>query len=719
MTTVQPLSGIEAVRRIVRHRTQERQVYQMTEEITISQEVLEERYGLAVERIRCIPRETYSRKEWKDYFDRVAAFLLLLDDTRNFLADGGLEKASLEELQRRNHELYEDVLPAHYEESYGNPAYAVKMLGEEYGELLSHLYYRLRVLIGAVYDDRLEDLTVGLELFLEMYTAFTYADAERSEAGGQAAADIGLPGTAEIRDILYWHVSDNEDREEELWVRYSVSPENRLCVDIIMNSDLNDVRYLYAYGKYVGENELEMARYLASLPEETISAMADTYTEGYRIGFEVTGKNLSKKKTVGIYYHIGFERMMRRAVENFAKLKLRPVISRNMVEGGTVNRQYEYDHRDDNSLFLDRRYVNRMLEALHSGFEKYKAEAGGYAGPAVVETFGEADFDPVNKPENLKLSEEQNRLWVEYWTKFREMQRKYIIEEERSFTIISFPVPEVGPVFRELFDETVRLNTLDYMLYREVQQKLIDAMDTADYCEVKGRGDNRTDLRINLWKLKSPEKETIFENCVADVNIPVGEVFTSPVLEGTCGTLHVTRVFLNGLEYRDLCLTFENGMVRDYSCSNFEKEEENKSLIRENILFRHETLPMGEFAIGTNTTAYVMAKRLGVEAKLPILIAEKTGPHFAVGDTCYQGVEDVRVYNPDGKEIVAKENSKSAQRKENPGEAYYNCHTDITIPYDELGELNAIRKDGVKIPIIREGRFVLPGTELLNEAFNS
>lgn len=696
------------------------------EEITISQEILEERYGLAIERIRCIPRETLGREELKQYFDRTAAFLLLLDDTRKFIAEGGLKKAAMEELQKRNHELYEDVLPAHYEESYGNPAYAVRRLGEEYGGLLSHLYYRLRSLIGAVYEGRLEDLVVGLELFLEVYTAFTYAEAENTEeetrdavsASGSGRTDAGLPGAGEIKNILYWHVSDNADRNEERWVRDSVSPENRFCVDIIINSDLNDLRYLYSYGMYVSDNELEMAGYLASLPEETIATMADTYTEGYRIGFEVTGKDLSKKKTAGVYYHIGFERMIRRAVENLAKLSLQSVISRNVVEGGTVNRQYEYDHRDDNSLFLDRRYVNRRLEALHAGYEKYRAEANGYAGPAVVETFGEADFDPVNKPENLELSEEQNKLWVEFRTKFNEMRRQYIIEEERSFTIISFPVPEVGPVFRELFDETIRLNTLDYMLYRNVQQKLIDALDTADYCEVRGCGDNRTDLKVNLWKLKDPEKETIFENCVADVNIPVGEVFTSPVLEGTNGTLHVTRVFLNGLEYRDLCLIFEDGMIRDYTCGNFEKEEENRDFVRENILFRHETLPIGEFAIGTNTTAYVMARRLGVEAKLPILIAEKTGPHFAVGDTCYQGTEDVRVYNPDGKEIVAKENSKSALRKENPMEAYFNCHTDITIPYDELGELTAVRKDGVRIPIIRDGRFVLPGTEPLNEPFS-
>ena len=202
---------------------------------------------------------------------------------------------------------------------------------------------------------------------------------------------------------------------------------------------------------------------------------------------------------------------------------------------------------------------------------------------------------------------------------------------------------------------------------------------------------------------------------MADVNIPVGEVFTSPVLEGTNGVLHVTRVFLNGLEYKDLEITFENGKIQNYNCANFATEEENRAFIKENILFRHKTLPLGEFAIGTNTTAYVAAKKLGVESKMPILIAEKMGPHFAVGDTCYSHAEEVKVYNPDGKEIVARDNEVAALRSVNPSKAYFNCHTDITIPYDELAELTAVKKDGDRITIIQNGRFVLPGTEELNE----
>lgn len=218
-----------------------------------------------------------------------------------------------------------------------------------------------------------------------------------------------------------------------------------------------------------------------------------------------------------------------------------------------------------------------------------------------------------------------------------------------------------------------------------------------------------------LHELKNPEKETNFENCLADVNIPVGEVFTSPVLKGTNGVLHVTKVYLNQLRYENLRMTFADGMIKDYNCSNYKENAENRKYIKENVLHNRETLPLGEFAIGTNTTAYRMGRRYGIEAKLPILIAEKTGPHFAVGDTCYSMSEDIVLHNPDGKEIIAKENECSALRKTEIEKAYFNCHTDITIPYDELGDIVVNTRDGKEITIIREGRFVLEGTEILND----
>ena len=255
---------------------------------------------------------------------------------------------------------------------------------------------------------------------------------------------------------------------------------------------------------------------------------------------------------------------------------------------------------------------------------------------------------------------------------------------------------------------------MDYTLYQNIQQKIIDVLDQAEKVHITGKGANKTDLYVAIWPLKDATKETAFENCVADVNIPVGEVFTSPVLKGTTGKLYVSQVFLNELKYVDLEIDFEDGVIKEYTCSNFEDEAECKKYMKDNLLHHHDTLPMGEFAIGTNTTAYRMARDYDIADKLPILIAEKTGPHFAVGDTCYSHEEDNISYNPDGKAIVARENDYSRLRKEDMEKAYFNCHTDITIPYDELDKITVIRKDGTTVDIISDGRFVLEGTEELN-----
>ena len=242
-------------------------------------------------------------------------------------------------------------------------------------------------------------------------------------------------------------------------------------------------------------------------------------------------------------------------------------------------------------------------------------------------------------------------------------------------------------------------------------------LDQAEYVTVTGNAaaGNETQMKIFLHTLTDPQKQTNFENCVADVNIPVGEVFTSPVLAGTEGLLHVRQVYIGDFQFKNFRMEFKDGRVTDYSCDNFADPEEGRKLIRQQILKNHDTLPMGEFAIGTNTTAYAVAQKYGIMDKFPILIAEKTGPHFAVGDTCYSWSEDSAVYNPDGKEIIARDNEISLLRKEDASKAYFGCHTDITIPYSELGDITAVCSDGRKLPLIQSGRFVAAGTEKLNE----
>ena len=673
----------------------------------------EMRYELAIERIENIKGENTVSEKYRDYFRTLADFALLVDKLKEKIENGEYYKFSIEELECWNTHLYDDVLGEHYKTSYANPAFATEKFGIEYGRLLSFLYTELRGVIPYAFEKKIEYLDILFELFIEVYNQFE----EENE-----------PEYEHVRQTIYWYASDYCDVFLADRIKEQIDPEDNFAADLIMNSDFNDVRYLYYYGEYVSENEKRTAMHLNELPLETIQKMADVYTEGYRVGFVNTGKDLSKKATVNIRYTLGFERVIRIAIENFRKMGLKPTIYRAGVSvltkrqhlkigyyGGIANKQYEYDHKDDQALILDRQFMERKLEVMRTTYEQYKDLARRHAGPACMETFGEEPFTPVSKSEAVKLNDKQKEISLEYDSKSSQIVNSYIPGDERSFTIVAYPVPEIGDQYEEIFDEIIKINTLDAKVYEKVQQTIIDALDQGTSVHILGNNGNHTDLRVQLYKLKDPKKETIFENCVADVNIPVGEVFTSPVLEGTNGVLHVSQVYLNELLYKDLEVTFSNGMVADYSCKNFEHELENKEYFLDNVLYRHPTLPLGEFAIGTNTTAYVAAKKYNIADKMPILIAEKMGPHFAVGDTCYSWAEDIKVYNPNGKEIVARDNSVSIQRKEDVSAAYFHCHTDITIPYEELKSITVECADGNEIEIIRDGIFVLPGTEILNE----
>ena len=673
----------------------------------------EMRYELAIERIENIKGENTVSEKYRDYFRTLADFALLVDKLKEKIENGEYYKFSIEELECWNTHLYDDVLGEHYKTSYANPAFATEKFGIEYGRLLSFLYTELRGVIPYAFEKKTEYLDILFELFIEVYNQFE----EENE-----------PEYEHVRQTIYWYASDYCDVFLADRIKEQIDPEDNFAADLIMNNDFNDVRYLYYYGEYVSENEKRTAMHLNELPLETIQKMADVYTEGYRIGFVNTGKNLSKKATVNIRYTLGFERVIRIAIENFREMGLKPTIYRAGVSvltkrqhlkigyyGGIANKQYEYDHKDDQALILDRQFMERKLEVMRTTYEQYKDLARRHAGPACMETFGEEPFTPVSKSEAVKLNDKQKEISLEYDSKSSQIVNSYIPGDERSFTIVAYPVPEIGDQYEEIFDEIIKINTLDAKVYEKVQQTIIDALDQGTSVHILGNNGNHTDLRVQLYKLKDPKKETIFENCVADVNIPVGEVFTSPVLEGTNGVLHVSQVYLNELLYKDLEVTFSNGMVADYSCKNFEHELENKEYFLDNVLYRHPTLPLGEFAIGTNTTAYVAAKKYNIADKMPILIAEKMGPHFAVGDTCYSWAEDIKVYNPNGKEIVARDNSVSIQRKEDISAAYFHCHTDITIPYEELKSITVECADGKEIEIICDGIFVLPGTEILNE----
>ena len=677
-----------------------------------------ERYGLAYGRIKLINSETAGSgsplpKELSAYFYKTSAFIMETCEAYNLANSGMLDKMDITGLKKLNQSLYEDINGSSYIHSYAEPDFAAGELGNDIGTLLCVLYTEMRTGIVYAFENRLSFLVPLLELYIQVYNILE----------DNPSADT------EIHDAIYYYFFDYADIMAAARIRSLLDPGMSFATDIVMQKNLSEPSYLYLFGEYISENELKTSEYLSTLPESSIKDMASTFTEGYRKGFEAYNIDLSKKGTVNIRYVLGFERIVREAVRQFGEMGLKPCIYRaergliyrssghkNGYYGGNANRQYDYDHRMDECIIFDKAFADRRLSAQRKAFEDMKELASLYAGPAVMETFGETDFTAVDKKTAPRFNEKQQEQRTNFMAASSLLTNEFIPGDTTSFTIIAYPVPSVGSNYQEIFKETIKVNTLDPSLYGKIQTCLINALDEGDFVTITGRSGNITNINVALAHINNPAEETKFENCLADVNIPLGEVFTSPQLKGTDGLLHATSIYLDGLIYKDLKLEFKDGVITSYSCSNFDTEEENQRYIHENLLHQHKTLPLGEFAIGTNTTAYKMGKKYNIAHKLPILITEKTGPHFAIGDTCFSHEEELRTYNPDGKEMKCKENDFSLLRHTDINHAYFNCHTDITIPYNELGDIIVHKPCGTTVKIIENGKFVLPGTEELNKA---
>jgi leucyl aminopeptidase (aminopeptidase T) len=662
---------------------------------------IEKDYQKNLNRVQEILIETQNHTEnkYNSFFNHLAQWILLIAEYEKDFSFEYIKSQSFDSLKEYNQALYTEILPENYKKSYANPTYAVSVFGEKTGQLLCAFYSNFRQFITFAANHMVYKINRAIIQYIQLYDLYL----KEGENYDEMKKIVTYPLWAEIY----------ESRTLMFDMRYN--PEYSHITDFLNYADLNDLRYLFFYGNYITEVEIKTAEFLNKLPQEKIDTVMKQTAAAYIEGFREGGKDYSKRKNVNLITSIGMERLAKSLIEELKAYGLTTMIS--VINSKSPNQQFAYDHRFDSALVIDEEFVKHSLtesERAISDYEKYISQCSG---SIYYDSFGEDPFAPENKKEAMKLSPEQLEHNKTLNNQYSMLFYKAYKREEASFCIIGFPTPEIGEQFEEIFDKTIDINMLDHKEYLRIQQLMIDALDKGDYARIIGKGKNQTDLTIKLPKLNNPEKETNFCNCGATVNIPVGEVFNTPQLTGTHGRLHISETFLNGLFYKELTLDFEDGCISNYSCANFDNEEDNKKYIEENLIFPHKSLPIGEFAIGTNTLAYVMAKKFDILSVLPILIIEKMGPHIAIGDTCYSWEEDTPVFNPDGKEIISRDNERSILRKEDTSKAYTQCHVDITLPYDEIELIEAVTGSGEHIEIIRDSRFVLAGTEILNKAF--
>ena len=146
--------------------------------------------------------------------------------------------------------------------------------------------------------------------------------------------------------------------------------------------------------------------------------MADVYSEGLRLYFVQSRKDLSRKKTVNVRFIIGFRADDPKSGRKFPGHGTGagdlPGSRRACVPvgycGGIPNKQFAYDHRADEALFLDGNYNERRLGVMRTAYEKNKELAAEFAGPACQEVFGGKPFAPADKESACHFSERQQKL---------------------------------------------------------------------------------------------------------------------------------------------------------------------------------------------------------------------------------------------------------------------------------------------------------------------
>ena len=164
-----------------------------------------ERFELASERIKEIKTAggACSDGRFSDYFCKMSEFIISMTELFGKVKNNEFEDYTFNQLSEFNKSLYEDILEKNYDKSYANPVYAVKVMGLEYGRMLSFLYVELRGMIAYAYELRIAEMTVLMELFVEIYCSF----------------ESETPDSTSLRDIIYWYVSDYSDDFVEYRVR--------------------------------------------------------------------------------------------------------------------------------------------------------------------------------------------------------------------------------------------------------------------------------------------------------------------------------------------------------------------------------------------------------------------------------------------------------------------------------------------------------------------
>ncbi|MBC7958712.1 MAG: hypothetical protein H7X94_02495, partial [Vallitaleaceae bacterium] len=437
-----------------------------------SNQPYKERYQTSIDSIHQIVEDTKGSGKYDLFFQDAGQYILKLIQLNEQLSDGSFEKMTFEQLKAHNHALYLSVLGANYDHSFANPDKCEAVFGKSIGESLCYLYSKILNTVSFVFEGQLFCTVLNFELFIKMYEAI---QVEKSES---------------LKSLIYAEAMEALDLKAEVSVLRKCDQNFNTYSGVLMNSELTDLRYLFYYGHFIGDDEIKTAKYLLELPEEKIERMAKVCTEAFHKGYLKGHKEipLSEKKTIQFAYPIGFERIVKKAAEIFAQSGLQPIVhndiftvARPRLMSTKPSEQYAYDHRFDEAIFFDESYA-KALETVYAHYmEIHQVAVKSLAGIALQESFGQIPFSPMSKTTCPKYDEGQTSLKTAHTNAISKIRNAYYPASIWSFVIIAYPLPSIGDLYAEIFDEVIKVNTLDSALYETIHQSIIDALDQGEF----------------------------------------------------------------------------------------------------------------------------------------------------------------------------------------------------------------------------------------------
>ena len=279
-----------------------------------------------------------------------------------------------------------------------------------------------------------------------------------------------------------------------------------------------------------------MAAFWFRYPPEHVQHIAEHIVSAFLHGFLSQSRDRRDRTHVRMYYCVGQEALVQAVLRVLDARGLRPILLRPhcLSRGGT----YAMKHSADRAACLSEKSLAALLDALAAAYDRYAAVLSDTCGMIGIDQFGARGGVAQMPPEQYQPSAARRARLASYEDFNRRQDTRYLAPSDISFCKIAFPNALFGASLPPLFDAFYALNTTESDCYERLQQMIIDVLDTCCCVRVSGAAGNQTELSIRTRLPEHPEVQTAYLNCGGDLNVPHGELFTTPLLTGSDSPLY-------------------------------------------------------------------------------------------------------------------------------------------------------------------------------------